>query len=137
MNIPESFSFDKDGEVVRYPAVRRYFLAAIILLVALLSFGVGRLTGEKREGVVIQYPTSSNDQGPRSNGQVANTNSSLGLKPSALPPLASSVYASSKGKRYYYQHCKSTIVEKNKVTFASASLAEGAGYTLAANCKVP
>ena len=47
---------------------------------------------------------------------------------------ANAVTVSSKGTRYYYSWCKNTISEKNKVSFASAILAEKAGYTLATNC---
>jgi hypothetical protein len=50
---------------------------------------------------------------------------------------AGSVYASSKGTKYYYPNCKSTILEANKITFASALIAEKAGYTLATNCQKP
>lgn len=45
------------------------------------------------------------------------------------------VTASSKGTRYYYPGCSNTISAKNKISFATASMAEAAGYSLAATCK--
>jgi hypothetical protein len=45
MSIPETISFDKTGEVERGPSlVRKLFLSLVIILVAVLSFGIGRLT---------------------------------------------------------------------------------------------
>jgi hypothetical protein len=127
MSITEEFHFDNRGEVVRFPHLRKYFLTLVILLVAALAFGIGRLTGEKGTGVSINYnPTL-----------LASPVVAVGPSPSPVAPSAGQVYASSKGSRYYYMNCKSTIVEKNKVTFASAIMAESAGYTLATGCKAP
>lgn len=121
MSIPDTFEFDNRGEVVRYPWARRYFLTAVILLVALLASGIGRLTGDRGEGrgVSINFDP--------------NLLASSSPVTSTLTP--GSVTASSQGTRYYYGHCSNTISERNKVTFATAALAEQAGYTLAANCK--
>lgn len=125
MNIHETFHFDKEGEVIKYPRFRKYFLTIILILVAILAFGVGRLTGESREGVKII-----------TNDQDLMTKAQLDLKPSDLgASTENSVFASSQGTKYYYSHCKSTVSEKNKVTFASALMAEKAGYALATNCK--
>ena len=141
MSIPEEFHFDKSGEVVRFPRIRAYFLTILVLLVALLAFGIGRLTGGERGGVTIN--TSSNDKGQMTNevinpkSQLATPESSLDISHSTLSipaPTQGSVYASSKGTKYYYASCKSTVSEANKVTFSSPSEAEAAGYTLAANC---
>lgn len=45
------------------------------------------------------------------------------------------IYASIRGKKYYYYNCKSTIKEANKIYFDSDAAALKAGYTLAAACK--
>lgn len=121
MSIPETYHFDNSGEVVRYPGLRRYFVAASIVLLTVLAFGIGRLTAGRGEGrgVSINMPSTPASQ------------------PSAPEPASGSVYASSQGTRYYYPSCKSTIVDKNKVTFATAALAEAAGYTLASGCVKP
>ncbi|MBX4195861.1 hypothetical protein KW796_02820 [Candidatus Parcubacteria bacterium] len=127
MSITEEFSFDKEGEVVRFPHLRRYFLASVIILIALLSFGVGRLTGGEREGVTINYDPN-----------LAVPAAAVALsKPRVTADTGHSVFASSKGKRYYYPGCRNTISEKNKVTFATETMAEKAGYTLASGCKKP
>jgi hypothetical protein len=125
MSIPETFSFDKEGEVVRFPSIQRYFLTILIILVALVSFGVGRLTGEKGGEVSINYDPSLLEAPT----QAASVIGSTGVV------SAGQVTASSQGTRYYLSHCKNTISEKNRVTFANAALAESAGYTLAATCK--
>lgn len=129
MSITEEFHFDNRGEVVKYPWLRRYFLTSVILLVALLSFGVGRLTGEDRPGVAINLDQEliAEDNG------VLEPIGSLGEGSLGLL----SVTASSQGSRYYYSHCGNNISEKNLITFASANLAEAAGYTLAKNCSKP
>ncbi|MBX4199050.1 hypothetical protein KW800_02120 [Candidatus Parcubacteria bacterium] len=137
MSIPDSFSFDKSGEVVRFPHIRTYFLTLLFIMVALLAFGIGRLTGGERVGVTINTDSQeiiANDQTPKPKlvQETPLGSGSLGIDNSAQ---SASVYASSKGTRYYYMSCKSTVSEKNKVTFASAKEAETAGFTLAANCK--
>lgn len=118
MSIPDAFRFDKEGNGLKGHWLRPYFVTITILLVALLSFGLGRLTGGERGGVVINYDPEN----------------LIASKPSQKA-TEESVVASSQGARYYFSHCRNTISEKNKVSFASPALAEKAGYTLAANCK--
>jgi hypothetical protein len=114
MSIPESVPI---GKLVP-EALKPYSMSLLIALIALLSFGIGRLTAEKGTGVRIIYPDGVE-------------------KVEAVSVSDSSVYASSRGTRYYYAHCKSTVSEANKITFATSALAEAAGYTLAANCTQP
>lgn len=45
------------------------------------------------------------------------------------------IYASKKGKKYYFYNCKSTIKEANKIFFDTEDLAQKAGYSLAKACK--
>lgn len=45
------------------------------------------------------------------------------------------IYASSRGTKYYYFNCKSTIKEANKIYFETEQSAERAGYTLSKTCK--
>ena len=45
------------------------------------------------------------------------------------------IYASSKGKKYYYYDCKANIKESNKIYFESDEAAQKAGYTLSKTCK--
>jgi hypothetical protein len=138
MSIQETIHFDKNGEVERGGRVRatfrKVFLALVILLVALLGYGAGRLSAGQgtKGGVTIRY-----DEGIIS----ALSSTTPKTVPSASAPItttsapAGSVYASSKGTKYYYMNCKSSVGAANKITFASASMAEASGYTLASGCK--
>lgn len=122
MSIAEEFHFDKDGEVITSPVrnyVKRYFGTALVVLVAVLSFGLGRLYHPRESGVTINY-------NPSLDTKVAKTAENGG---------SGAVYASSKGTKYYFANCKSSISDQNRITFASAEAAEAAGYTLASTCK--
>ncbi len=119
----------------------RAALPAIVVLVALGAFGLGRLSAleEGRKPVVIHpagnmqeilRPTeASNDflQAPTSSAPSAST---------SQPPTGGFV-ASKNGAKYYTPTCSgaSRITDANKVWFATAATAEAAGYTRATNCK--
>lgn len=45
------------------------------------------------------------------------------------------IYASKRGKKYYFFNCKSTIKEENKTFFNTEEEALKAGYTLSKTCK--
>jgi hypothetical protein len=124
MSIQDTFSFDKDGEVVRFSWVRRFFVSLLIILVGLLSFGLGRLSGQgSREGSVrVSYSPSL---------------PAPATSQPASAVVSTAIVASSQGKKYYYPGCANNISDKNKITFASSASAEAAGYTLAANCQKP
>jgi len=128
MSLPETVSFDNSGQVVHFSFVRKFFLAMVIILVALLAFGIGRLSVEgKREPVkIINAEVGSRNQEASNINQTASVINTMN---------DGEVYASSKGTKYYYSYCKSTVSDKNKVVFATAKLAESAGYTLSATCK--
>lgn len=142
MSITETVSYDKDGRMVKFPLLRKLFVPLVIVLVAGLSFGIGRLTVVgKREAVRIEYDKSlmSDDQTPISN-QVPNPNvlkTQTANVIQAVTPASQQVIASKNGSRYHYLHCSGAkqIKEENRITFASPAEAESAGYTLAANCK--
>ena len=122
MSIPEVFHFDNRGEVVEKRPIKPYFLAIVIILVSLLSFGLGRITTTQRDGVKINFDQSL----------VQNTSNSASVVSSVT---TGKISASVNGTRYYYPHCKSTVSEKNKIYFDTAAEAEASGYTLALNCK--
>jgi len=128
MNIPETFSYDKEGKVERFPLFKKLFLSATIILVASLSFGIGRLSvvGD-REPIKIEYD------------QQLNTAAVINAVGKLAPPSVSSdggVVVSKNGIRYHYLHCSGAkqIKEENKIFFATPEAAEAAGYSLAANC---
>ena len=125
MSISEIISYDKDGKVERFPLFKKLFLSLVIILVATLSFGIGRLSVVgKREPVRIEYDSSISNQAAVSNALLKIENSI-------------SVVVSKNGTKYHYSHCSGAkqIKEDNKIVFATPETAGAAGYTLAANCK--
>ena len=136
MSIHDTFEIDNSGEVVRHPYIKRYFLVLVVILVGALSFGLGRLSSQSRpSGVKIEYDPALID-GTSTKSAQASTDTSISQTSTVINTEKGGgrVFASSKGTRYYYEGCRNTISDKNKVYFNSASEAEAAGYTLAANC---
>ena len=130
MNITETVSYDKDGRIERFPLFRKLFLSLVIILVASLSFGIGRLTVVgKREPVKIEYDPALTESATPSVSQTASV-----IK--AVDNENTSVVVSKNGTKYHYLHCSGAkqIKEENKIVFATPAAAEAAGYTLAANC---
>ncbi|MEX2013530.1 MAG: hypothetical protein WD897_01280 [Parcubacteria group bacterium] len=137
MNIAEIVSYDKDGQIERLPLFRKLFLVLTIVLVALLSFGIGRLSvAGNREPIRIEYdPEISNAQLPtREAAGVIKAVQVVPLPRSSVQQ--SEVVVSKNGARYHYSHCAGAkqINEENKIIFPTSRDAEAAGYTLAANC---
>lgn len=131
MSLTEEVTFGKEGEIEDTGLLRKLFLSLVILLVASLSFGLGRLTGEEREGIKLEFdPLISNSQFPISN-QASVSSAITNIENSA------SVIASKNGTKYHYLHCSGAkrILEANRIVFATKEAAEASGYTLAANCK--
>ncbi len=119
MSITEEITFGNNGQIERWPWLRKFFLAAVIILTALLSFGIGRLSVvSDREAIKIEYEDL--DKAQSTNIQAANA-----------------VIGSRNGSKYHFLHCPGAkqIKEANKITFNSPDEAERAGYTKASNCK--
>jgi hypothetical protein len=97
-------------------------IVAIIVLVGVAGFGLGRLS--KIEEVKVPITITS----------VTQELASVG---SALPEGGGEVVASKNGTKYHFPWCAGAqqIAEKNKVIFASIQEAKNAGYTPASNCK--
>ena len=113
----------------------------VIILVALISFGLGRLSSlrENKTPITIDPSTSFDSAQDKSLG-VKNLTNAAGEGTPATSATAQGekiLVASKNGSKYYYQWCSgvSRIKEENKVWFASKEEAEKAGYTPAANCK--
>ncbi len=96
---------------------RDVIIIGVLVLASSFSFGLGYLAGlEAGQG----------------------SSASLESSPSiATTSAASQVVASKGGTKYYPPQCAGAerIADANKVWFVSASAAQKAGYTLAANCK--
>ena len=126
--IPKLIKFCKENN-------RDLFLAAVIILVATISFGLGRLSKIREEKTPITIENIST-----STEIIANTSS----QPSTLSQRGrltvgeDKIFLASKnGKKYYYAWCESAnvIKEQNRVWFSTADEAEKSGYEPAANCK--
>lgn len=112
------------------------FYGLIVVLVAILCFGLGRLSvGEitlkspENKPIIVNQEAALNFAGAAS---VAVATSTTEVEESAT------MYVGSKnGTKYHLPWCGSAsqIKEENKVFFSSKAKAEEAGYTPASNCK--
>lgn len=102
---------------------KEVFIGLLVVLSSSLSFGLGRLTKleENQAPVTITNATSSIRQTIQVVDEVSTDNR---------------IVASKKGTKYYYPWCSSKAIKvENRRYFMSASAAELAGYTRAANCQ--
>ena len=136
MSISEEISYDKEGQPVRFPRFRRLFLPLVIILVAVLSFGIGRLSiVTKGEPVKIEFDSTLLGKTAASTTEAATVIEAIQTQSRSVK--TGQVIVSKNGTKYHYLNCPGAkqIKEENKIVFGSAAEAEGAGYTLAANCK--
>lgn len=110
----------------------RFFVALVIVLVAVISFGLGRLSKieNSKPPIKITNPASAS-LGIPGNG--------IG-QGSGTPPDATFLgqyVASKNGTKYHLPWCSGaqTIKEENKIWFNTKTDAENAGYSPASNCK--
>lgn len=146
MSIAEEITYDKDGEVVKFPLVRKLFLPLVIILVSTFSFALGRLSGVgDREAMKIEYDPTLLESASEvfeasvlpASGAVAGASTEAPVVEKSLTPTSLTVVVSKNGERYHFLHCSGAkqIKEENKIVFGSPAEAEMAGYTLALNCK--
>jgi len=109
----------------------KFFIPAVIVLIAIVSFSLGRISGlqDKRPPVRIISNNSSQINSVSSVQQTAAVGAS--------DINGGSVVASKNGTKYHYPWCAGAkqISDKNKITFNSTEEARAAGYTPASNCK--
>ena len=108
---------------------KELYLATIIILTAVISFGLGRLSKIREEKTPITIENAEiGESKPLLTSNVDKTNSSATSK---------IFVASRNGKKYYYAWCESAnvIKEQNRVWFSTQAEAEKSGYQPAANCK--
>ena len=112
-------------------------VAITVVLVGTASFGLGRMSTQEvaSSPVRILYPEGEGAPS-RETASVASVSGS-NTKDLRVVPRVGEVVASKSGSKYHFPWCPGakSISEKNKITFSSAEEAEGAGYTLASNCK--
>jgi hypothetical protein len=105
------------------------FMAVLVSLVAVVSFGLGRqsVVGESLVRPAPQAPASVifTDVATTAKNPEISTDS-----------VTIKVVGSRSGTKYHLPNCPGAaqIKEENKVFFDSAALAEAAGYSPAANC---
>lgn len=99
-------------------------IVIVIVMVALISFGLGRLSKieERKTPIVIE-----NQQQTTKQPTTVNQNQLSGA----------GFVASKNGTKYHYPWCSGaqSIKEENKIWFSTTEEARQAGYTPASNCK--
>jgi hypothetical protein len=122
------------------------FVILLIILVALASFGLGRLSTLQRDKTPIRLDTkneigetldaSSDILAPISGIGGSVVNNAI-ENDQFVTPTQKAFVASKTGKKYYAPWCTavSRINDQNKVWFATKEDATTKGYTPASNCK--
>ena len=106
---------------------KELYLMAIIILTAVISFGLGRLSKIREEKTPITIENTKIGESK----SLSTFDVDSGIK-------ADKIFVASKnGKKYYYAWCESAnvIKEQNRIWFSTQAEAEKAGYQPAANCK--
>lgn len=106
------------------------FIVATIVLVALIFFGIGRLTSPKSEPIQIMNleKASVEDISPYAPDRASEDRK--------IPDYEGKVLGSINSDKYHLPECPGAkqISEKNKIWFDSIQEAEKAGYKPAGNC---
>ena len=110
------------------------FIIAVIVFVALIAFGIGRLSAPKSEPVLIRNleQASVEDLIPGQNEEAIQR----GNEGTIQGEYKGQVVGSKNSDKYHLPDCPGAkqISEQNKVWFNSIAEAEKAGYSPAANC---
>lgn len=133
MNLSEKLKRVKDKIK---PLEDDIILVTVVIFVALIAFGLGRLSAvlEKKTPIKIEAQASlfasQNSQLTDAKGEQGTTSPSTSVVDGLL-------VASKTGAKYHFPWCSGAlrIKEENKVWFKSREEAEKAGYTPASNCK--
>lgn len=118
----------------------RYFVPIVIVLVAIIAFALGRISGlqDKREPVRVISENAGEVKGvsvdnplnpPYFKGEIEKNSISV--------DSSGQVVGSKNGTKYHYPWCAGAkqISTKNIITFNSIEEARAKGYTPASNCK--
>lgn len=105
---------------------------ALIVLVGLSSFGLGRLSIDtsNKEPVQILYPEITASANAAVGGKNGDSGTVIGSQEGLL-------VGSKNGSKYHFPWCSGAqrMKEENKIWFATIEDAKKAGYTPAGNCK--
>ncbi|HEV7449119.1 MAG TPA: hypothetical protein VGP13_01105 [Candidatus Paceibacterota bacterium] len=123
----------KEALVSKLLPLEPYLLPAVIVLVGVGAFGLGRLSAQPQNlaNLRIIYPDAQAATPVKAGEPVAAPTA-----PKAAPAASGNYVASKSGTKYYLTTCSgvSRIKDENKVYFATAGEAVAAGYGPAANC---
>lgn len=128
---------------IHYDGVKKFFkayesevvLATGVVLISIISFGLGRLSIEHPKSPPLRIEEGSLESAALLPG-VQSSREKGNDKGVAVQAGGTRIVASRNGTRYYFPWCSglNRIKEENKIFFNSEKEAQGAGYTLAANC---
>lgn len=110
---------------------KELYLVVVVILVAIISFGLGRLSKireEKMPIIIENVALGATSTPPAVKTDISKTTANK----------SEMIFVASKnGKKYYYAWCESAkiIKEQNRVWFSSKEEVEKAGYEPAVNCK--
>jgi len=111
-----------------------WFVAILIVLVAVVSFGLGRASykPDNRQTSGIAPATVVESLIP-----TLHTDTSTTTEPIAPETTPNAYVGSKNGTKYHLPWCPGAkqMKEENKIWFQTKEKAEAAGYTPAANCK--
>ena len=138
MNVPDFLHPRKE------PGTSLY-IGVIMLLIALIAFGLGRLSARStpKSGLKVLYPEGMTEtrmgggQGA-SAASYATSEAPLGTASGTTSLQGSGqIVASKSGTKYHFTWCSGAkaIKEENKIYFASTEEARAAGFEPASNCK--
>ena len=128
-NIPEILSSRK---------VRDGLLVGSVVLLGVVSFGLGRLSAAPGGPGVALCEAPELQEASVLQAVVANPGTGQGSASSPTTRSTQGTYVASKsGSAYHFPWCSGAqrIKEENKVWFATKEEAEAAGYRPASNCK--
>jgi len=115
------------------------FIALLIVLIGLTSFGLGKLSSLEKQKTPISITDSQSAVYNAISANTSNTNPANTTVNSTNVPTAVGkgiVFSSKSGTKYYYPWCSGAnrVKEENRVWFNSIADAKSAGLTPAANC---
>jgi len=110
------------------------FISFVIILIAFISFGLGRLSKIEESKLPITIENVGSGVFNAKNTQNADYNSP---QPQGEASKSGVIVASKNGTKYHFPWCSGAlrIKDENKVWFESEDVAKKAGYGPASNCK--
>lgn len=105
------------------------FIVTVIILVALITFGIGRLTAPKSEPILIKNLEKASIEDIEINQKTEQENNEV-------KNYQGKVVGSKNSDKYHLPNCPGAkqISEQNKIWFNSIEEAKKAGYQPAGNC---